>query len=324
VARSKIPTIKQPMLPTLIDKPFDDDGWLFEVKWDGIRAIGTIHESGAHELVSRNQLPLNAKFPELEHLADDFRSAPLVIDGEIVNLDEHGHSSFQRLQRRFKAGSGSGEPGGRIVYAVFDLLYDGKRDLRSVPLEERKASLLKVIKPRASRVMISKHVVGEGKRLFAEAQRQRLEGIVGKKRDSSYQERRSRDWVKIKTHLEQEFVIGGWTDPQGSRKEFGSLLLGVYEKGKLRYCGAVGTGFDTTSLRAVKQKLVTPATKRCPFDPPPPATIVRMAHWVRPKLVAEVKFAEWTADGLLRQPVFLGLRTDKDAKDVVHERPIER
>ncbi len=203
-------------------------------------------------------------FPELEHLADDFRSAPLVVDGEIVSLDEHGRSSFQRLQRRFKAGSGSGEHGGRIVYAVFDLLYDGKRDLRSAPLEERKASLLKVIKPRASRVMISKDVVGEGKRLFAEAQRQRLEGIVGKKRDSSYQERRSRDWVKIKTHLEQEFVIGGWTDPQGSRKEFGSLLLGVYEKGKLVYCGAVGTGFDGTSLRAVKKKLMPLADEAVP------------------------------------------------------------
>ncbi len=312
------------MLPTLVDAPFDDDAWLYELKWDGIRAICTISASGAHRLVSRNRLPLNAKFPELEGLSEDFQGAPLVVDGEIVSLDAKGRSSFQRLQRRFKPGPGGGAQSGHIVYAVFDLLFDGRRDLRSTPLEARKKALERVIRQGATRVMYSKHVIGEGKRLFAQAQRQGLEGIVAKRRDSTYQERRSRDWLKIKTHLEQEFVVGGWTDPQGARAEFGALLLGVYQKGALVFCGAVGTGFDGASLKAVMAKLKPLATARCPFDPPPPPPLPKTSHWVRPKLVAEVKFGEWTDDGLLRQPVFLGLRTDKDPKDVVHERPVER
>ena len=324
MAAAKIPIIKQPMLPTLVEAPFDDDAWLFELKWDGIRAICTVSAAGAHRLVSRNGLPLNAKFPELEGLSEDFRGAPLVIDGEIVSLDAKGRSSFQRLQRRFKPARGAKGESGRIVYAVFDLLFDGRRDLRSTPLESRKKALERVIRPGATRVMYSKHVIGEGKRLFAQAQRQALEGIVAKRRDSTYQERRSRDWLKIKTHLEQEFVIGGWTDPQGARAEFGALLLGVYQKGALVFCGAVGTGFDGASLKAVMAKLKPLATARCPFDPPPPPPLPKTSHWVRPKLVAEVKFGEWTDDGLLRQPVFLGLRTDKDPKDVVHERPVER
>ncbi|MBV8083099.1 MAG: non-homologous end-joining DNA ligase [Candidatus Eremiobacteraeota bacterium] len=320
----KIPVIKQPMLPTLVDAPFDDDEWLFEVKWDGIRAICTIRASGAYELISRNHLSLNAKFPELDGLNRDFKGAPLVIDGEIVSLDAKGRSSFQRLQRRFKSGSGGSSSGGHIVYSVFDLLYDGSHDLRSAPLEQRKAALQRSIKPNAKLVILSKHIIGAGKRLFAEARRQTLEGIVAKRRDSTYQERRSRDWLKIKTHLEQEFVVAGWTDPQGSRKEFGALLLGVYERGALAFCGAVGTGFDGATLREVKAKLKPLASERCPFEPPPPPIVARTAHWVRPKLVAEIKFGEWTSDGQLRQPVFLGLRTDKDAKDVVHERPVER
>src|SRR5215469_17974253 len=150
----RVPVIKQPMLPTLIDAPFDDEGWLFEVKWDGIRAICTIRANGSYELVSRNQLSLNAKFPELRGLERDFRAKPLVVDGEIVSIDSHGRSSFQRLQRRFKPGSGSGSDGD-IVYAVFDLLYDGKNDLRSAPLDERKAALQRIVKPRARHVILS-------------------------------------------------------------------------------------------------------------------------------------------------------------------------
>jgi bifunctional non-homologous end joining protein LigD len=308
------------MLPTLIDKPFDDDGWLFEIKWDGIRAICALHGRGSYELISRNRLSLNKKFPELDGLDRDFSDAPLVLDGEIVSLDRYGRSSFQRLQRRFKTDCERG----RIVYAVFDLLHDGKRDLRQRPLDERKAALENVIKRSATLVMVSKHVIGKGKQLFALARKRKLEGIVGKRRASTYQERRSRDWVKIKTQLEQEFVIGGWTDPQGSRKQFGALLVGVYEKGKLAFSGGVGTGFDAQLLHDVMMKLKPLHTDTCPFDPPPPRPIARTAHWVKPKLVAEVRFGEWTADNLLRQPVFLGLRTDKDPKDVVHERPVER
>jgi len=309
------------MLPTLIDKPFDDEGWLFEIKWDGIRAIGVLHGRGSYTLISRNQLSLNSKFPELAGLDEQFARTPLVIDGEIVSLDSLGRSSFQRLQRRFKK---EGSEGGHIMYSVFDLLYDGRHDLRQRPLDERKAALEKLIKPSAKLVMYSKHVIGKGKQLFAVARRRKLEGIVGKRRDSTYQERRSRDWVKIKAHLEQEFVVGGYTDPQGSREAFGALLVGVYDRAKLVFCGGVGTGFDTQMLREIMRTMRPLISGSCPFAVPPPPPIAKTAHWLKPKLVAEVRFAEWTAEGLLRQPVFLGLRTDKDAKDVVHERPVER
>ncbi len=321
----RLPVIKQPMLPTLTDTPFDDDEWLFELKWDGIRAICTIRGKGECELVSRNGLSLNKKFPELDGVEKEFARAPLIVDGEIVSLDTRGRSSFQRLQRRFKPKPGA-KPieTGTIVFAVFDLLYDGRSDLRRRPLEERKAALEKAIRSGVKRVIVSKHVVGTGKKLFALARAQSLEGIVAKRRDSTYQERRSRDWLKIKTHLEQEFVVGGWTDPQGSRKGFGALLVGVYERGKLVFCGGVGSGFDGELLKSISAKLKPLATRTCPFDAPPPTAIEKTSHWVKPKLVAEVKFGEWTAEGLLRQPVFLGLRTDKDPKDIVHERPVER
>jgi bifunctional non-homologous end joining protein LigD len=324
VPPDRIPDIKQPMLPTLIDKPFDDDGWLFELKWDGFRAICTIRSKDKYELISRNGLVMNKKFPELAGLSADFTRAPLVLDGEIVSLDAKGRSSFQRLQRRFKPGPGGEDASGDIVYAVFDLLYDGRKDLRRTPLEQRKALLGKLLRSGAKHAIYSKHVIGKGKELFEVARRQGQEGIVAKRRDSTYQERRSRDWLKIKTHLEQEFVVGGWTNPQGSRMGFGALLLGVYDKGKLVFVGGVGTGFDGALLRTISAKLKKLAAKSCPFAVPPPPPVARTSHWVKPALVAEVKFGEWTAEGLLRQPVFLGLRDDKDPKDVVRETPTER
>jgi bifunctional non-homologous end joining protein LigD len=320
----------RPMLPTLADKPFDDDGWLFELKWDGVRAICSIDRDGRVTLTSRNGLSLVAKFPELDGLAREFTCAPIVVDGEIVSLDADGHSSFQRLQGRFKTernryghardGEAKREDAGAIGFAVFDMLKDGKRDMRSLPLELRKKRLKECLKPKSKRVLFSKHVIGEGKKLFVLAQRQGLEGIVGKRRDSPYQERRSHDWVKIKTHHEQEFVIGGWTDPQGSRHAFGALLAGVYDKGKLRFCGGVGTGFTQKTLSEVMAKLRPLATSRCPFAEFP-QELLKKSHWVKPQLLAQVKFAEWTHDGLLRAPVFLGLRIDKDARQVVREEP---
>jgi bifunctional non-homologous end joining protein LigD len=319
------------MLPTLVEKPFDDDDWLFELKWDGIRAICAVARDGTVSLTSRNGLSLVPKFPELDGLAAEFTHAPLVVDGEIVSLDARGHSSFQRLQGRFKvarmrAGSRDSSDGkppggpGKIAFAVFDLLQDGKRDLRSLPLDERKKLLETCVKPRSKRVMVSKHVYGRGKKLFALAQAEGLEGIIGKRRASTYQERRSHDWVKIKTHHEQEVVVGGWTDPQGSRSAFGALLVGVYEDGKLRFSGGVGTGFTQATLRGVMAKLAPIGSARCPFSEVP-RELLKKSHWVKPQLVAQVKFAEWTHDGQLRAPVFLGLREDKKARDVVREEP---
>ncbi len=205
------------MLATLIPEPFDDPEWLFEIKWDGYRAICTIKEDGSLTLVSRNGLDMLQRFPDLHELDGAFASIPVIVDGEIVSLDKHGRSEFQRLQE-FK-----NKPTG-LTYVAFDLLYADGTDLRSRPLEERKALLERLIRDETL-VLYSKHVDGRGKDLFARARDQRLEGIIGKKRSSTYQERRSRDWVKIKTGYEQEFVVGGWTEPKGSRKGFGALLL---------------------------------------------------------------------------------------------------
>ena len=316
--RTKLPTIKQPMLATSVDEPFDDEDWLFELKWDGVRAICTAREDGAPVLTSRTGHSLVEKFPELARIGDEFRRRPVIVDGEIVSLDAKGHSSFQRLQRRFQPARGKNAGTGIIAYAAFDLLFDGSEDLRARPLEERKARLERCIRAGAQRVLYSKHVVEKGIDLYRNAARQSLEGIIGKRRNSTYQERRSRDWVKIKVQSEQEFVVGGWTDPKGSRAEFGALLLGVYEGNELRFAGHVGTGFDGATLSTVMARMRPLASSVCPFADAPRE--IKKSHWLKPKLVAQVRFGEWTADGLLRQPVFLGLREDKRPKDVVRER----
>jgi bifunctional non-homologous end joining protein LigD len=314
-ARAKldpIPKLISVMLATLIDAPFDDDGWLFEIKWDGYRAVCTIDEKGKLTLASRNGLDLLERFPEFDALADAFASVPIVVDGEIVSLDSSGKSEFQRLQRAQKSADAV------LTYAAFDLIYADGRDLRKTPLEERKKLLERLVR-NDELVLFSKHVVGDGKKLFAQAQKRRLEGIVGKKRDSLYQERRSRDWVKIKAQLEQEFVVGGWTQPRGSRSGFGALLLGAYDGKRFRYVGHVGTGFSQKVLAELHARLVKLARKTSPFDTPVEGNM--QAHWVKPELVVQVRFAEWTADRLLRQPAYLGLRPDKPASEVVLELP---
>jgi bifunctional non-homologous end joining protein LigD len=232
-----------------------------------------------------------------------------MVDGEIVSLDAQGRSAFQRLQESQKKPVG-------LTFAAFDLLYADGADMRSTPLEERKALLERLIRDDGI-VLYSKHVVGSGKELFDVARQRRLEGIIGKRRQSSYQERRSRDWVKIKTGNEQEFVVGGWTEPKGSRKGFGALLLGVYEGKKLRYVGSVGTGFSTKLLAELYERLRKIERKSSPFFNDVDANAP--THWTAPKLVVEVRFAEWTRDGYLRQPAYVGLRLDKEPGAVVAE-----
>jgi bifunctional non-homologous end joining protein LigD len=301
-----LPRVKQPMLATLIDAPFDDDAWSFETKWDGIRALCAITERGL-KLTSRTGHNLLVQFAELESIRSSFRHLPVLVDGEICSIDAHGRSDFQRLQ----------EHKGRIVYVVFDLLAADGRDLRKHPLKERQRLLAEVAR-NGAHVHISKPVVRRGIALFARAKARGLEGIIGKRRDSRYVERRSRDWVKIKALSEQEAVIVGWTDPRRTREHFGALLLGVYEHGKLEYAGKVGTGFDAATLADVSRKLRPLATDRKPVvDEVSEAHV----HWVKPRLVAELKFGEWTRDGRMRQPVFLGLRTDKKPREVVRELP---
>jgi bifunctional non-homologous end joining protein LigD len=309
-----LPTTTPVELATLIDAPFDDDGWIFEIKWDGYRAIATVDAHGKLSLRSRNGNDLLAQFPDLAGLAEAFASVPIVVDGEIVALDEKGRSDFQRLQESVQAGYPQ-------TYVAFDLLYADGRDQRKTPLEERKALLERLVAD-DTLVLYSKHVVGTGKQLFALAQRNHLEGIMGKKRGSLYVGRRTREWVKIKAQHEQEFVIGGWTDPRGSRKGFGSLLLGAYDGGALQFVGAVGTGFSVKLIAQIAAQLEPLARKTSPFA----NEVVANApvHFVKPQLVAEVRFTEWTRERLLRQPAFLGLRADKNAKDVTMELPVRR
>ena len=319
--RDKLPVIKSPMLATLVDEPFDDPDWLFEIKWDGYRAICTVHEDGSVELVSRNGLDFLQKFPQLQELSGAWTSLPIVVDGEIVSLDSAGRSSFQRLQESLNSRRGTGKnKTGQLTFAAFDLLYADGRDLRKTPLEERKAMLERFIAG-GDAVLYSKHVTGKGCALFAQAEKRSLEGIIGKKRESLYVERRTRDWVKIKAQLVQECVIGGFTEPRGSRSGFGSLLLGLYDGKELHYVGHAGTGFDTKMLASLTKDLKKIERKTSPFVNKVEANT--KPHWVEPKMVAQIRFTEWTRDGYMRQPAFLGLRLDKDPKSCKRERPVD-
>jgi bifunctional non-homologous end joining protein LigD len=306
-----LPRHLHPELATLVDAPFDDERWLFEIKWDGFRAITSVDRKGGVAMESRNGKDFLARFPALSSIGASFVSPPVVVDGEIVAFDEEGKSSFQRLQNGANA---------KLTYVVFDVLYAGGRDLRAEPLEARKKILAKILHRSAKDVILSTHVVGTGKALFAEARARGLEGVVAKRRDAPYVEKRTRDWLKIKAQLEQECVIVGYTEPGGSRAGFGSLILGLYDHGRLVPCGNVGTGFDAKSLSSLRKKLASLETVVSPLaGSPPPRTRAR-AHWVSPTLVAQVRFTEWTHDGAMRHPAFLGIRDDKRPRDCHRER----
>lgn len=305
-----VPRTIQPELATLIDAPFDDDEWLFETKWDGFRAIATVDAERRVKLVSRNGKDFALRFPSLVSLGDAFAVVPCVVDGEIVAFDANGKSSFQLLQNAAR---------GKVSYVVFDALYAEGRDWRKEPLEARKEALRQIVRKGQKDVIVSSHVVGKGRALFAKASAEGLEGIVGKRRTAPYVEARTRDWVKIKAQLEQECVIAGFTDPEGTRSGFGSLVLGVYEGGTLVYAGNVGTGFDVATLKRLSEKLRAIETATPAFTRPPKTRTE--VHWVKPKLVAQVRFTEWTNEGSMRHPTFLGLRDDKPARDVKRELP---
>jgi bifunctional non-homologous end joining protein LigD len=305
------------MLATAIDKPFDNPEWLFEIKWDGYRAVSFI-ENGKLRLVSRNQNDLTAQFSELRELPRFVKAENAILDGEVVALDEQGRSSFSLMQQRTGIRAHGrrvpGQSGLPIAYYVFDLIYVDGYDLRRVSLEDRKAVLAKIISTNET-VRYSEHFPEHGLALFEAAKQQGLEGILAKRRGSCYEERRTREWMKIKVTQTIDCVIGGWTDPEGSRQYFGSLVLGLYnEKGQLIHVGQVGTGFDQMKLKEVSQALKKLETKQNLFYG---SVDARHVHWVKPELVCEVKFTEWTHEtaegGLkLRAPVFLGLRQDKE------------
>jgi bifunctional non-homologous end joining protein LigD len=317
--RKPMPTAVHPMLATSVEKPFDDPEWLFEIKWDGYRAVSFLQD-GKVRLVSRNQNELTGEFPELHELSKLIKAKNAVLDGEVVALDEQGRASFSLMQQRTGIRKGGRRVGARrelqIVYYIFDLLYVDGYDLRRVALEQRKQVLAQIVAP-SELVRYSDHFP-QGLALFEVAKQKGLEGILAKKRASHYEERRSREWLKIKVTQTIDCVVGGYTDPEGSRQYFGSIVLGLYdEKGRLIHVGQAGTGFNQAMLKEIWQVLKALETNRNPFYGDVDAAHV---HWVKPERVAEIKFTEWTHEttegGMkLRAPVFLGLRGDKDPKE---------
>jgi DNA ligase D-like protein (predicted ligase) len=300
----------EPMKAVLSDTPFSDPGWIFERKLDGIRCIAIRDGSGV-SLMSRTAHRMNDQFPELVRALEREPSRDFIADGEIVAF-EGSVTSFARLQQRARRRV-------PVFLYVFDLPRHDGDDLRPLPLRERKARLRRSL-AFAGPIRFNPHRNGEhGEELYREACRKGLEGVIAKRADSPYQGGRSRDWLKLKCHAEQELVIGGFTAPRGSRTEFGALLVGYYENGSLRYAGKVGTGFDRATLRSLGGQLrerEQPESPFEPFKPVPPGT-----RWVRPELVGQVGFAEWTRDGRLRHPRYIGLREDKPAHEVVREVP---
>ena len=337
-----MPAAIHPMLAESVTEPFDGAEWLFEIKWDGYRAIAFI-ENGKARLVSRNQNDLTPRYPELKDMTKLIQAKTAILDGEVVALDEDGKASFSLMQQRTGF-----RPGGRravgnadvpVMYYAFDLLYLDGYDWRRVPLEERKRKLASLMVA-GDVVRYSDHYEERGKALFEMARQKGLEGIVAKKRASFYEERRSREWLKIKIRHRIEAVIGGYTEPEGSRAHFGSIVLGLYDgKGRLIHVGQAGSGFDQKSLGEISKVLKKLETKKNPFFGEVEA--LRKVSWVKPELVAEIEYAEWT-DGnassrfsvlssqsrgaevvsggpKLRAPVFLGLRDDKDPKECLLE-----
>ena len=317
-----MPTAIHPMLATSVDDPFDDPEWLFEIKWDGYRAIAFI-AGGKVRLVSRNQNDLTAQYPELQSVPSFIEAETAVLDGEIAALDEQGRASFSLMQQRTGIRAGGRRTASRqdisVLYYVFDLLYLDGCDLRRVSLEKRKDLLAKITSLDGP-VRYSDHFP-QGKALFDVAKQKGLEGILAKRRSSAYEERRTREWLKIKITQTVDCVVGGYTDPEGSRSYFGSIVLGLYDKnGDLIHVGQAGTGFDEATLKQVWQALKKLVTKRSPF--PHGVEALRTVHWVKPELVAEIKFTEWTHESAeggmkLRAPVFLRLREDKDPKECI-------
>jgi bifunctional non-homologous end joining protein LigD len=319
-----MPSSVQPMLAEFINDPFDNAEWLFEIKWDGYRAVAFI-EGGKVRLVSRNQNELTARYPELKDMPQFIKAKNAIVDGEVVALDEEGKASFSLMQQRtgFRPAGKRAAPKADVpvLYYAFDLLYLDGEDWRKVPLEQRKKKLQSIVKP-GDALRFSDHYPGQGKALFEVARSKGLEGIVAKRRESCYEEKRSREWLKIKIRHEVECVVGGFTDPEGTRAHFGSLVLGLYDKQKrLIHVGQAGSGFNQKSLAEIWKTLKAIEAKKNPFYGEVEA--LRKVSWVKPTLVAQIEYAEWTggtntgSGPKLRAPVFLGLRDDKDPKDCV-------
>ncbi|PYU84534.1 MAG: DNA ligase D [Acidobacteria bacterium] len=311
--KCSMPSRVEPMLATLTDRPFSDPNWLFEIKWDGVRALARI-ENGALTLRSRTGVDMDKRYPELASLPDALAGRQAILDGEIVALDTRGHSDFELLQERMHVRAPSENLLSRVpvVYFVFDLLYCDGYDLRETPLLDRKQLLYRLLRT-SEQFRYSDHQLEHGKELFGLAEQNGLEGIVAKRADSPYVGDRSPYWVKLKITKTVDAVVGGWSAPRSAALPFGSLLLGLYQGKKLRFIGHVGSGFDAKKLKEVASKLQELAAPACPFDTVPETN--ERPSWVSPVLVARVKFSGWTQEHSLRHPVFLALREDARPMD---------
>jgi bifunctional non-homologous end joining protein LigD len=316
VHKRNMPSWVQPMLATLTKTYFSNPDWIFEEKFDGIRILAFCNGSKI-TLLSRNKISQNDTYPEIEFALKKLK-LHAILDGEVVAFSKK-KTSFEQLQKRLMAIDLHKAITNKVsvYYYVFDLLYLNGYDIMQLPLLERKKLLQKII-PQSGSIRYTPHKNEKGKELRVAACKKGWEGIMAKKSDSTYQHKRSRDWLKFKCINEQELVIGGYTDPQGERTGFGALLMGYYENGTFQYAGKVGTGYDEQTLQLLYKKLSQITTKKCYFAPDDSLPKSKV-HWVRPLLVAQIGFMEWTSAHKLRHSRYLGLRTDKKAKDVVRE-----
>jgi len=313
VRKSAMPSRIGPMLATLSNQPFSDANWLFEIKWDGVRALAHLSNNSL-TLRSRNNVDITKRYPELASLAKNIAAREAVIDGELVALNEQGHSDFELLQQRMhvRAPSEKLVVSTPVVYFVFDLLYCDGFDLREAPLLQRKRLLQRLLFP-SSTFRYADHQLEQGKELFELARQHGLEGIVAKRTDSIYVSDRSASWLKLKVTQTVDAVVAGWTGPRTSGLKFGSLLLGLYDGKKLRFIGHVGTGFDAGKQNEIFARLEELSSSTCPFDAKPVTN--EKPFWISPALVARVKFSDWTNERALRHPVFIGLREDIQPTD---------
>ncbi len=306
--------VKELQLAQLVDEAPEGDDWFHEQKFDGYRIVAELENNEAR-LLSRRFKDWSAEFPSVVDAVKALRVEQVVLDGEVAVVEPDGRTSFQALQNAF------GRRDANLVYFVFDLLELDGNDLTKLPLEERKHRLAVLVRDVPGVIHYSDHVIGHGQKFFELACKQGLEGIISKRRNRPYIGGRGKGWLKTKCLLRQELVIGGFTNPEGSRVGIGALLVGYHERGKLQYAGKVGTGFTHQMLKDLERTLAPLETTTCPFDAEPSRAWTGPGrHWASPRLVCEVAFSEWTNDGRLRHPSFKGLRADKPPIDVVRER----